>query len=339
VDWDRISRIRDDQNAINNWRSSHNLPLFVIRRTLERRAKSISSEAVVAHRIKRLPSIEKKLLDNQYRHLKLTQIEDIGGCRAIMPNIDATLALADSYKRRSIGSELHRTRDYIQEPKDDGYRSIHLVYKYRSNVAQYQPFLGHRIEIQIRSQLQHAWATAVEVFITFTGIPAKIGPGEIAGILPRPVSEIANWRRFFALISSAMALKEGQPTVPGTPSDAGEVRNELRTLSVSLNAEELFLTWRNRVSDLLQYAVSGDVSQFLLRLNPSTGELLIRGFRKEEAEKAFEEYVTAEQPDRDAPTANVVLVSVDSIHSLQSAYPNYYADTQSFLEALHEAVS
>jgi hypothetical protein len=69
VDWDRISRIRDDQNAINNWRSSHNLPLFVIRRALERRAKSISSEAVVAHRIKRLPSIEKKLLDNQYRHL------------------------------------------------------------------------------------------------------------------------------------------------------------------------------------------------------------------------------------------------------------------------------
>ena len=123
---------------VNDWRSSHTLPLYVTRTTLERRAKKLNASAVVAHRIKRLRSIEKKLEDNRYRNLRLTQIEDVGGCRAVLPTIEDTLALATQYSRQGTKSELIRIRDYIREPKEDGYRSIHLVYKYPaigSNIA------------------------------------------------------------------------------------------------------------------------------------------------------------------------------------------------------------
>ena len=78
-------------HVVNDWRASHNLPLYVIRKTLEKRAKRISEHAIVAQRIKRLPSIKRKLRENEFRHLKLSQIQDIGGCRAIMPEIDDVL--------------------------------------------------------------------------------------------------------------------------------------------------------------------------------------------------------------------------------------------------------
>jgi hypothetical protein len=55
---------------------------------------------------------------------------------------------------------------------------------------------------------------------------------------------------------------------------------------------------------------------------------LLRRFRR-----AFDEYVNAEQPIRDAPSTQVVLVSVDSIAELKNAYPNYFADTTAFVAA------
>jgi hypothetical protein len=77
---------------------------------------------------------------------------------------------------------------------------------------------------------------------------------------------------------------------------------------------------------------------FLLRLNAPQRSLNVKGFGEDHFEQAFREYMDAELPDRDAPTANVVLVSVDSIDELQTAYPNYYGDTDLFVEALREAI-
>src|SRR5437016_9633622 len=67
---------------INNWRACHSYPLQTIKMTLLRRAKRISSSALIAQRLKRLPSIALKLRQNQ--NMKLSQMQDIGGCRAIM---------------------------------------------------------------------------------------------------------------------------------------------------------------------------------------------------------------------------------------------------------------
>ena len=103
------------------------------------------------------------------------------------------------------------TYDYIKEPKPDGYRSVHYVYKYRSKAEQNECFNGLRIEVQLRSQLQHAWATAVETVSTFTGQALKSNIGD------------AEWKRFFALMGSAIARREQRPVVPGTPENEYEL--------------------------------------------------------------------------------------------------------------------
>lgn len=58
-------------------------------------------------------------------------------------------------------------------------------------------------ELQIRTKLQHAWATAVEAMGTFLGEALKAGHGPAA------------WRDFFATASAAIAHVESTPPVPG----------------------------------------------------------------------------------------------------------------------------
>lgn len=72
-------------NTINNWRSSHGYPQHIAKKTLQTRAKRIDEHSICAQRLKRLPSIISKLRRN--RNMKLSQMQDIGGCRAIMPTI------------------------------------------------------------------------------------------------------------------------------------------------------------------------------------------------------------------------------------------------------------
>ena len=57
------------------------------------------------------------------------------------------------------GFSFVRSTDYIENPKSSGYRSIHYIYKYSSNIQDYD---GLKIELQIRTRLQHSWAMAVE---------------------------------------------------------------------------------------------------------------------------------------------------------------------------------
>jgi hypothetical protein len=84
--------------------------------------------------------------------------------------------------------------------------------------------------MQIRSGLQHAWATAVEAVGLVRAEAMKAGEGD------------ANWLRLFDLISSEFAEAEGCPTVPGAPSKAertAELADLDRTLSAVNTLENL----------------------------------------------------------------------------------------------------
>ena len=99
--------------------------------------------------------------------MKLGRIEDIAGCRAVMSDLDEVLALVQSLIKSRTSNLKHRVRDYIfANPKSSGYRGMHIVYKYQGTKAE---FRNLSVELQIRTKLQHSWATAVEVVGTFTG--------------------------------------------------------------------------------------------------------------------------------------------------------------------------
>src|SRR5450830_1412822 len=72
-------------SIIGNWRSSHSFPLQNLKMVLLKRGKRIDPMAVIAQRLKRSPSIALKLALNS--NMKLSQMQDIGGCRAVVGNI------------------------------------------------------------------------------------------------------------------------------------------------------------------------------------------------------------------------------------------------------------
>jgi hypothetical protein len=72
---------------------------------------------------------------------------------------------------------------------------------------------------------------------------------------------------------------------------------------------------------------------FLLKLDPVARTVDIGGFPARELEKANDAYIAAERSGVDA-----VLVAVQSLELLRRAYPNYFLDTNVFLEALKEAI-
>ncbi|MES2681052.1 MAG: RelA/SpoT domain-containing protein [Bacteroidota bacterium] len=312
-------------DVINNWRAAHNFPLNTFQIRLRDKAKQIDPQCLIAQRIKRLSSIRSKLM--RIDGLKLAQIQDIGGCRAIVKDINSVDKLVDIYKHRAsrgLKHVLFAEDDYIfEKPKESGYRSAHLVYQYKSDKNEIYNNL--KIEVQIRSILQHTWATSVETVDTFTGQSLKSGIGDL------------EWKRFFALISSVIANKEHRPPIPNTPENFNELRSEIAHLQSRLNVISKLQAYRAT----LEY--TGDTyytkgAYFLLSLNPSVKKIDIRSFRRTDSTKAYLAYQELEK-NSIGTRADVVLVSADSIESLKLAYPNYYADTARFINLLREILT
>ena len=229
-------------------------------------------------------------------------------------------SLADSKIRHR---PLHLA-DYIEEPRRTGYRSLHIVYQYHTNLK--PEYDGLKIEIQLRSRLQHQWATAVESVGTFIGDELKSGRGDKA------------WLRFFELMSSAIAMREGYPIVPKTPPDTDALISEI----LECDQEASIL---NRLGTI-QY-LSGILTEqpnfrdsiLVLELNVDEGNVSVWRFSTQrDVDAANDLYVEREQAARDNPRIDVVLVYARSFAALRSAYPNYFADIAEFRRMVSETI-
>lgn len=308
-------------DVLANWRSAHSFPLNTFQMGLRQRAWSVSPSALVAQRLKRVPSMVDKL--RRYPSMGLSRMQDIGGCRAVVGTVSLVEKLRSSYAQSRIRHTLHNQKDYIANPKASGYRSAHLVYKYHSDRS--PTYDGLLIEVQLRSLLQHAWATAVETVGTFLGESLKSSEGS------------EEWLAFFALASSAFALEEGTPTVPGTPDTADELRRLIAEMARRLAVFETLQAY----GAALQYTeskVPKHTRYFLLMLDLEQRALTLRTYRYDELDLATREYLATEKEQVLPGRAQAVLVSAESLKALRRAYPNYFLDTRVFVDRLRHFI-
>jgi len=313
-------------DVVQNWRSCHALPLNVVQKGLRDRARKIEPKVIIAQRLKRFPSIMNKLAREPV--MKLSQMHDLGGCRAILSNVKKVYALYEAY-RGTAGTSLLlpegaslKCYDYITNPKDDGYRGIHVVARYHPRIPSRESWDGHRVEIQLRTTVQHAFATAVETVTTFTRQPLKFhaGPPE--------------WRRFFSLMGSALAIRENTALVPGTPTDHTALIAELRCAAGDLLVRQRLEAWANSIHTLPMRDLK-NFKWLLLVLDTNQNSISVTGYiDRNDASKNLTEIEKEKRPEIDA-----VLVWVNSIKGLRTAYPNYYADTKQFLSILDSMLS
>jgi hypothetical protein len=204
----------------------------------------------VAQRLKRLASIKLKL--------KLSK--------------EAGRTFSDASKKNPHrGPQYFKTSDYIAHPKDNGYRGVHLVYKFRTDSAKHSCYNNQRIEIQLRSRLQHYWATAVETYSTFTGEALKSNIGS------------DQWKRFFVLVSTSIAISEKNPIVPGTPLTIEGIVPELRALYESLNVFRVLSGWSAAAKwtkDQTDKAIQ-EAGMYLLVLDPDEFRVSVTAYESD----------------------------------------------------------
>lgn len=85
----------------------------------------------------------------RFPNMRLSQMEDIGGCRAIVADADSVRRVRN---RVRSNWEVAREYRYDEEAKETGYRARHLIVRRHDRL----------IEIQLRTPRQHEWAEAVE---------------------------------------------------------------------------------------------------------------------------------------------------------------------------------
>ena len=305
---------------VTDWRQLH---LPVLRELNDELTEYFAANGIEfefsSHRIKRMQSIVEKLKSNE--DMGLGGLHDIGGIRFVFSDMNA-LDFAESVLHAFNPKNFERkdkVRDYIENPKSSGYRSIHYVYKYVSDNPDYN---GLQIELQIRTKLQHSWAMAVETasLITGTSLKASIQDGSI-------------WREFFKLVSAVFSKKEGKPVLEEYASytdeqicgeyfmyaDHHKLVGTLRALRVAVDYE--------------QHKRTGDCYCVLI-VNFVRRRVGFRYFETAEEAVASDMFTKMEQTITSDEAA--LMVSMEKIEEMQKAYPSYFLDTEKFIEVLDE---
>lgn len=314
------------RKLVNRWRACHAYPINTFQATLRTKLRNYPSDVIVAQRLKRMPTIIDKL--RRYPNMKLTTMQDIGGVRAVLESMKDVRRLVEEYK---VGSrfrhELVDEKNYILNSRsEDGYRSHHLIYKYKN--AQNPAYDNLRVELQIRTKLQHIWATAVETMGTFLGQALKSRQGD------------QEWIDFFAITSSAFAHEEKCAPVPRFKNlSYAETCIAVAEAEVKIQALEKMSGFTLAVNEI----ASGDASSraytyHLIILDSLNGIVTIEAYARDSYEEAVWEYSEAETRAAAGEKIEPVLVSAGRIETLRRAYPNFFLDIREFMQLVSEIV-
>jgi len=138
--------------VIDAYRRSFSDPLNAVAAALGGILRESGIQGEVSQRLKRMLTIAQKIVVRE-SGLDLSRMQDIGGCRVVLDSDDvADLRRFEGLVCDYWGDGCKRSSNYVDRPRESGYRAIHIV------VVQD----GRMIEIQLRTQRMHLWAELVE---------------------------------------------------------------------------------------------------------------------------------------------------------------------------------
>lgn len=345
---------------LDSWRHQHEEPAQIFFNKLVGIINKYP-DAMATYRLKRKESILKKLYRSN-GNFELGAMDDIAGCRAIVNSVSEVYEVYNEILDLKEAGEIDikKTKDYIENPEKSGYRSLHIIIK--QTLKQENIDRQYRIELQIRTKLQHYWSTAVEAMSEIDNVEYKD---------PTLVSEgntrIQSCLQFFKVISKLFACCE---------NNDDELKEELvNSVRTNDNFKEIIKDLkaaRNSVTINMQknIAKSGE-GLYLLELSRETQELTIHSYTMDCVEKAITNYnskenssiskeankiqydteidsgsvnkdLTVEKPDAQTSyitSINRVLIYAKNEDQLGDTYPNYSYNIEKFIEKVEELIN
>ena len=298
----------EDLQVIDEWRAAHRAVLNTFKVNLIQRGRG--KGIIFAQRHKRKRTIFNKLA--RFPSMNLSRMDDVAGCRLIFKSIKELYSFRDQFhkarfKHKRRNADDKDKYDYIKNPKESGYRSVHDVYEYDVNSSVGRPLKGLYVEIQYRTLVQHAWATTVEVigFITESQPKFKQGDTRYEAVM-KMASEI--------LARAHEDMKGPLPEFDDRSLVANFLAAEkdlgLLQMLRGLNSADKIISAKRNAILIITEGKPLEVKQY--RDAPDALRALF------ELEK--------EMPDRD-----IVLVRADTSEDVRLAFKNYFSDARDFL--------
>lgn len=283
-------------NKLQDYRVSHKEALSVVFNELCNLSKSVRRKSIVTCRIKRFESIINKL--DRFDTMQFDRMWDIAGCRCILKTEEDVYKLKSKIKNSFTLK--NDGKDYIINPKKDGYKSLHLYIT--------PPNFNVVIEVQIRTQKDHNWATLVEISdLLFDSKLKELGNDK-------------KLSRFHLLLSKTDRL---------TLEEKKEILHIVREYKYATTLSKRFSTNYIEVrKQWVQFEKSSSQKYFLIETSKDQIPII----------KGYESYDMAEQKYFDSfkvnNNANIVLTHLPKpiYKQITIAYSNYLLTVHSFTE-------
>lgn len=301
-----------DLADIDEWRAAHRGVLNTFQAILRTRTRGTNIS--VAQRHKRKKTIFDKL--NRLPNMQLARMDDVAGCRLIFRNIKELEKFRDDLHKARFNHKLRNDPNkynYIKNPKDTGYRGIHDVYEYDVNSESGKSLAGLYIEIQYRTLIQHAWATAVEVIGFITESQPKFKKGD------------NRYEEAMSLASEMLA--RAHENMKGFHADLTD-REVLERFLVLDNELSLMKTLRG----LNQAKSDVTKKRNTILIFSETGSLESRSYKD-----ATEALRVLFELENQFPQSDIVLVRADSSEEVRLAFRNYFSDAREFIRLMDAA--
>ena len=327
-----IELTEEEKLEFDNFREAHNIIIKLF--TIELKKVNFSKQHLTASRNKRIETIISKLCRPEKP--KLDRIHDIAGTRIIFENIKSLEDYIDILEntelvnfKEKINEDKNRY-NYIKNPKSDGYRSIHKVFYYSSNIPystlneKHFNLENKKIELQLRTRLQHIWATTVEIYDIInksnikTGTHNKLETKE--GLFFKKCSLV-----FEGIESNDVEKIKININEIFRDKDLVEIYNRLKgiknikniQLPKTLGSDEVFIL----ITDLNKGKTTFFTTDPIEKNDKQDTFLINASYRRLEEKNTKGEYI-------------LLLLTLGDIKKLKNVYPNYFLNTNKFISIL-----
>jgi len=211
------SHTESDLRLLEDYRRSFGEAYEAVLQTIRQRGEFPTGRLAKSTR-----SIVEKLCRESIR---LSQMQDIAGCRVVVANLVKQDQIVESLKTDFVGASVIDRRNNPSY----GYRAVHII----------AMISGKPVEIQVRTSLQHLWAELSEKSSDVLDPTIKYGGGP------------AEWREILTGSSELVASHEE------IEKTAAEIFEEFRPADHEVQEirETLVNSW-NRTADCLKEAIS-----------------------------------------------------------------------------------
>lgn len=344
---------------LDSWRHQHEEPAQIFFKKLVGIINKYP-DTMATYRLKRKESILKKLYRSN-GNFELGAMDDIAGCRVIVNSVSEVYKVYNEILNLKEAKEIDikKTKDYIKNPEKSGYRSLHVIIK--QTLKQENIDRKYRIELQIRTKLQHYWSTAVEAMSEIDNVEYKDPT-----LISKGNTRIQSCLQFFKVISKLFDCCENNDD-----ELKEELANSVRTNDNFKEIIEDLKAARNSVTiNMQKNSAQGGEGLYLLELSRETQELTIHSYTMDCVEKAITNYnskengsisneankiqydteidsgsvnknLTVEKPDAQTSyitSINRVLIYAKNKDQLGDTYPNYSYNIEKFIEKVEELI-